>query len=129
MVIGFSCAVLLTVFSQGILTAPAIAAPHLRTAPLMAAASNPAEQAKSALDSMVGSGTSEQLEGKADQAAGSVQRAVGKVTGQAEGAAKQAQGKAKEDIGTTKSALEDAGKEAQSASESMIDNVKEFFGQ
>ncbi|NCJ06273.1 CsbD family protein [Synechococcales cyanobacterium C] len=121
----FGCALLLLGVSQGVMVLDAMAAPSLNTAPLFAKVTSPSE----GLDAIAGNGTSDKLEGMTDQATGSVQRAVGKFTGQAEGAVKQAQGKAKEDIGTTKSALEKAGNEAQSTSDSVIDNVKEFFGQ
>lgn len=72
-------------------------------------------------------GVSDQVEGKAKEDIGTVQRNVGKVTGQAQGALKQAQGKAQKDIGTVKNKLDDAGDKAEDASESFVDTVKNFF--
>lgn len=72
-------------------------------------------------------GVSDQVEGKVKEDIGTVQRNVGKVTGQAQGALKQAQGKAQKDIGTVKNKLDDAGDKAEDASESFVDTVKDFF--
>lgn len=72
-------------------------------------------------------GVSDQVEGKAKEDIGTVERNVGKVTGQAQGALKQAQGKAQKDIGTVKNKLDDAGDRAEDASENFVDTVKNFF--
>ncbi len=72
-------------------------------------------------------GIGDQIEGKIEEDIGTVQRNLGKVTGQAEGALKQAQGKAKQDIGTVKNELDNAADNAEDASESFIDSVKDFF--
>lgn len=72
-------------------------------------------------------GVSDRVEGKVKEDIGTVQRNVGKVTGQAEGALKQAQGKAQKDIGTVKNKLDNAGDRAEDASESFVDSVKDFF--
>ena len=74
------------------------------------------EKAKSDLDKVAGVGTSEQLEGKAQQAASAI-----------EGTIEQAKGKAKEDIGTTKSAINDATDSLQETGENVTDKVKNFF--
>ncbi|MDJ0724997.1 MAG: CsbD family protein [Prochloraceae cyanobacterium] len=85
------------------------------------------KKAKEGLDSVAGSGTSEQLEGKAQQAAGAVKENVDKLSSQAKGKFEQAKGKAKEDIGKTKSAIEDASASVQDAAEDTADKVKGFF--
>lgn len=84
-------------------------------------------KAKSDLDTVAGSGTSDKLEGQVDKATGKVQRDLGKVEAEAKGAVKQAQGKAKEDIGTTRQALENAADNAEDASDNAIDSIKNFF--
>ncbi|NCJ05075.1 hypothetical protein GS597_00785 [Synechococcales cyanobacterium C] len=63
----FGCALLLLGVSQGAMSLNAIAAPSLNTAPLFAKVASPSE----GLDAIAGSGTSDKLEGVADQAAGS----------------------------------------------------------
>ncbi len=72
-------------------------------------------------------GIGDKIEGKAQKDIGTVQRNVGKATGQAEGALNQAKGKAKQDIGTVKNKLDDAGDKAENASENFVDSVKDFF--
>lgn len=72
-------------------------------------------------------GISNKVEGKVQEDIGTVQRNVGKVTGQTEGALKQAQGKAKQDIGTVKNQLGKAEGKAEDASENFVDSVKSFF--
>jgi uncharacterized protein YjbJ (UPF0337 family) len=86
------------------------------------------QNAQKQIDSAFGSGSSDQLGGQIEQTYGSAQRQFGKASGQVEGAAKQAEGRAKQDIGRAKSAIEQAGSEAQDQGESLIDNVKDFFG-
>ncbi len=52
------------------------------------------------------SSTAKQIEGKADQAIGTVQRGVGEMTGASRGMVKQVKGRAKEDLGKVQGALE-----------------------
>jgi len=135
------------------ISAPAIAASDAAEA--MDAIQNRAEQD---LDRVAGSGTTNQIKGKAQEDLGRVQREVDKATSQVEGAAKQLQGKAQKDIGRTQAAAEDAadavedtakqlqGKvqkdigrtqaAAEDATEAMedstegfVDSIKSFFGQ
>ncbi|MCM1981694.1 CsbD family protein [Lyngbya confervoides] len=84
-------------------------------------------QIKRGLDNMAGSGTSDQLEGAAQQAAGAIKKQVGQVTRQAEGTADQIQGRAKADIGRVKGSAEDLGEAAERSGESLMDNIKDFF--
>ena len=72
-------------------------------------------------------GISDQIEGKAQEDIGTVQRNLGKVTGQTEGAIKQAKGKAKQDIGTVKNKLDNAADNVEDTSEGLIDTVKDLF--
>jgi uncharacterized protein YjbJ (UPF0337 family) len=74
-------------------------------------------------------GITDKIQGKAEEDIGTVQKNVGKVTGQAEGTLKQIQGKAKQDIGETKNRLDNAGDDLEDASESFVDSIKDFFGQ
>ncbi len=79
-------------------------------------------------------------EGKVEEAAGTVQRNVGKVTGQTEGAAKQVKGRAKQDLSKvekgakqgldkTQDALKDTKANIEKTTGEAIDNVKELFNQ
>lgn len=98
--------------------------------PLLAFGSTPKEldsRAKSDVDQVVGAGTSDQLEGYAQQAKGELEKSAGKVAGQIEGAAEQAQGRAKTDIGKVKGAVEDATDAAQDAGGDLVEDVKDFF--
>ena len=79
------------------------------------------------VDRVVGEGTSAQIEGKVKRDIGTVERGVGKVTGQVEGAAKQVEGKVKGDIGRTQAAAEDVREDAEDTTESFIDSVKDLF--
>ncbi len=68
----------------------------------------------------------ERIKGKAEDAAGRVERQVGEWTGnekaQAEGLAKQAEGKARNAVGKTKDAVRDA---ADKLKETKIENEEE----
>ncbi|MEM9803723.1 MAG: CsbD family protein [Cyanobacteria bacterium P01_D01_bin.56] len=108
------------VFLNGIVVAAAIAMPN-------DAANVAMSRAADKLDRVVGEGTSAQIEGKAKRDLGTVERGVGKVTGQVEGTAKQIEGKVKEDIGRTQSATEDVREDAEDATEGFIDSVKDLF--
>lgn len=98
--------------------------------PLLAFGSTAKEldnRAKSDVDQVVGAGTSDQLEGYAQQAKGKLDKNVGKIAGQVEGAAEQVEGRAKADIGKVKSSVDDATDAAQDAGGNLIDDVKDFF--
>lgn len=86
-------------------------------------------RAEQALDRVAGSGTANQIEGRAKEDIGKVQRQVDKALGQTDGAAKQAAGRAQKDIGRTQEAAEDAANAAQDSAEGIVDSVKDFFGQ
>ena len=79
------------------------------------------------LDQVAGEGTSAQIEGKVQRDIGTVEKNVGKVTGQVEGAADQIQGKVKGDIGRTQDATEDVRESAEDATEGFVDSVKDLF--
>lgn len=78
----------------------------------------------SQLVALFGRGSADQADGKVEQAVGSAQRNLGKMTGQAEGAINEAKGKAKEDIGTTKNAIEDVANKAKNKVERDIRTTK-----
>lgn len=84
-------------------------------------------KAKSDLDKVAGSGTSDKLEGQVDKVTGKVQKELGNARGQAEGAAKQVRGKVKEDIGTTRGTIEKAADQVEETSDNAIDSIKGFF--
>lgn len=84
-------------------------------------------RAASEVDRVVGEGTSNQIEGKAQRDIGKVKQSVGKVTGQVEGAADQVKGKVKSDIGRTQQAADNAGDTAEDTMEDLVDSVKDFF--
>jgi uncharacterized protein YjbJ (UPF0337 family) len=78
-------------------------------------------------------------EGQVEEAAGTVQRNVGKMTGQAEGMGKQLKGRAKQDLSKvenvakqgldkTKNALEDTTGNIKKATGEAVENVKELLG-
>ena len=79
------------------------------------------------LDQVAGAGTANQVEGKAQEDLGRVQRQVDQAASQVEGAAKQVKGRAQQDIGRTQAALEDAADSAEEKADSWIDSVKAFF--
>lgn len=84
-------------------------------------------QGKSALDRIVGAGTSNQIEGKIDQAIGKTKQELGNTRGQIEGSAQQLEGKTEENIGKAQNTAEKAAYEAQDKSENLIESVKSFF--
>lgn len=79
------------------------------------------------VDRIVGEGTSDRIEGKVKSDIGTVERSVGKVSGQVEGVTKQVEGKVKSDIGRTQAATENARDNVEDAAEGFIDSVKELF--
>lgn len=100
------------------------------------------DRAAAELDRMSGAGTSDQLEGAAQETVGKVKRGVGRVTGQADnslgdkldsattrmgGAADEAKGKMKRDIGQAKGAADRAGDKAEDKAEGVIESIKDFF--
>lgn len=86
-------------------------------------------RAERELDRVAGSGTANQIEGRAKEDLGRVQRQVDKVTGDTDGLGNQVQGRAQKDIGRAQSAVEDAADAAQDTGEGIVDSVKSFFGQ
>ncbi|MEM7554746.1 MAG: CsbD family protein [Cyanobacteria bacterium P01_A01_bin.84] len=85
------------------------------------------QKAKNDFDTVLGSGSSDKVEGKVEQALGNAEQSLGKVTGQAKGVSKQVSGRAKQDIGRTKDAAEDLGSEVKENTESTVDNIRDFF--
>ncbi len=87
------------------------------------------QRAERELDRKAGSGTANQLEGRAQEGVGQVQRQVNKVTGGTDGIGNEAKGRARQDVGRTQGAVENATDAAQEAGEGIVDSVKGFFGQ
>ncbi|MEM9925654.1 MAG: CsbD family protein [Cyanobacteria bacterium P01_D01_bin.50] len=94
---------------------------------LIAFGSNDGNSIKDNFDTVLGAGTSDKIEGKAEQAVGNVKQNIGKISGQVEGLAKQAQGRAKEDIGRTKDTAEDVADKIEDTTESTADGILDFF--
>lgn len=82
---------------------------------------------KSALDKLVGAGTSNQIEGKVDQAIGKTKEELGNTRQRVEGAAQKLEGQTEENIGKAQNAAEKAAYEAEDKSENLIESVKSFF--
>ncbi len=101
---------------------PTAQALTLNTTPLILADSNP-------VDDVFGSGTSDQIKGKAKEDIGTMERNMGKAKEDIKGAAKQAQGRAKQDTGRVKNRAEDAGSDMEKASENLGDAIKSLFGE
>ncbi|MGB7414596.1 MAG: CsbD family protein [Thermosynechococcaceae cyanobacterium] len=100
----------------------AIAAPiHQPIAALFGRADR---KAKSDLDSTVGAGTSNKLEGAVQEATGTVQSKIGNAQNRAEGTAKKLDGRAKRDVGQVQGTAEDIGSEVQDAAKGITDSVK-----
>lgn len=99
----------------------AIASPVQPVAALFGRADS---KAKSDLDTTVGAGTSNKLEGAVQGAAGEVQSRVGNTQNRAEGVAKKLDGKAKRDVGRVQGTASDIGSEVQDAAEGITDSVK-----
>ncbi|MEQ9552099.1 MAG: CsbD family protein [Coleofasciculus sp. G3-WIS-01] len=92
----------------------------VKTTPFILADSNPVDQ-------VFGSGTSDQIQGKAKEDIGTVERNVGKAKEDVKGAAKQAQGRAQQDTGRLKNRAEDAGSDMEEASQNLGDAIKSLF--
>lgn len=86
------------------------------------------QRAERELDRKAGSGTANQLEGRAQEGVGQVQRQVNKVTGGTDGIGNQVQGRAQKDLGRTQGAVENAADAAQDTGEGIVESVKGFFG-
>ena len=82
-----------------------------------------------AVDDALGSGTTDQIEGKAKKDLGTVQKNLSDdLEDKVKGTAKQVKGRAKQDIGKTKNRLQEAGSDIEDASDNVVDAVKDFFG-
>ncbi|WP_228055596.1 CsbD family protein [Lusitaniella coriacea] len=98
--------------------------------PLVMADSNP-------LNKIFGAGTTDKIEGKAEQDIGTVKRNAGKVQGefdgvegaarQVEGAAQQAKGKAQKDIGTVKNKADEVGSNIKESAKDLRDSAEDLF--
>lgn len=88
-------------------------------------------KAKSDLDTVAGSGSSNQLEGKVDRATGVIQENLGDARDdlgqQIEGAANRAKANVKETAGIAAKAIDNATDDLENASESLVEKVKNFF--
>ena len=90
-------------------------------------AENLEQKVKKTIDQTMGSGTSDQIEGKLDEAAANVQQKTGEVIVQVEGAMKRAKSKVEQNIGEIKSAAEKASSKIEKASQGFLEQVKGFF--
>lgn len=101
---------------------PTAQALTVKTTPFIVADSNP-------VDKVFGSGTSDQIQGKAKEDIGTMERNMGKAKEDIKGAAKQAQGRAEQDTGRVKNRADDAGSDMEKASENLGDAIKSLFGE
>lgn len=101
---------------------PTAQALTVKTTQFIIADSNP-------VDKVFGSGTSDQIQGKAKEDIGTVERNMGKAKEDIKGAAKQVQGRAEQDTGMVKNRAEDAGSELEDAAENLGDAIKSLFGE
>jgi uncharacterized protein YjbJ (UPF0337 family) len=101
---------------------PTAQALNVKTTPFILADSNP-------VDEVFGSGTSDQIQGKAKEDIGTMERNMGKAKEDIKGAAKQAQGRAEQDTGRVKNRAEDAGSDMEKASDNLGDAIKSLFGE
>lgn len=85
------------------------------------------QKAKNDLNTVLGAGTSDKVEGQIEQALGNIEQNLGEVTGQTKGVVKQVKGRAKQDIGRTKDAVEDVASEVENTTESAVDMIRDFF--
>lgn len=79
------------------------------------------------VDEALGSGTTDKIQGKAEEDLGTVQKKVGNTEQQIKGSAKQVKGRAKQDIGKVKNQIDKASSELEETSENVIDAVKNLF--
>ncbi|MEQ9232647.1 CsbD family protein [Coleofasciculus sp. E2-BRE-01] len=101
---------------------PTAQALTVKTTPFIVADSNP-------VDEVFGSGTSDQIQGKAKEDIGTMELNMGKAKEDIKGAAKQAQGRAEQDTGRVKNRAEDAGSDMEKASDNLGDAIKSLFGE
>ncbi|WP_017299123.1 hypothetical protein [Nodosilinea nodulosa] len=87
------------------------------------------QRAEREFDRKTGSGTANQLEGRAQEEFGKAQRQIDKATGGADGIGNQVKGRAQRDLGRTQGAIDDAADAAEDTGEGIVDSVKSFFGQ
>lgn len=78
------------------------------------------DRAEGEVDRMLGSGTTNQVKGKAQEQAGKVQRQLGD---DASGTAREVRGKVQKNVGRAQEAAEDASEDA----EGLVGKVKDFF--
>jgi len=101
---------------------PTAQALTVKTASFIVADSNP-------VDEVFGSGTSDQIKGKAKEDIGTVERNMGKAKEDIKGAAKQVQGRAEQDTGRVKNRADDAGSDMEKAADNLGDAIKSLFGE
>ncbi|WOD41816.1 hypothetical protein [Nodosilinea sp. E11] len=87
------------------------------------------ERAEREFDRKAGAGSANQLEGRAQEGLGQVQRQVNKATGGADGIGNQVQGRTQKDIGRAQGAVENATDAVQDSADGFVDSVKNFFNQ
>jgi uncharacterized protein YjbJ (UPF0337 family) len=80
-------------------------------------------RAAAELDRVSGAGTSDKLEGAAQETAGKVKRGINGVNGSAD----QVEGKVKRDVGRAKGAAADAGEDIKEGANGMVESIKDFF--
>jgi len=89
------------------------------------------DKAKSDLDAIAGSGSSDQLEGRIDRATGVIQENLGEARGdlgqQVNGATNRAKANVKEAAGSAAKAVDKATDSAQDAGEGLIEKVQDLF--
>lgn len=112
-------------------TTPAYAAGSTKAADIIN------ERAATELDSVVGAGTSDQLEGAVEGVVGKAKRGIGRVSGdlndldavgkRLDGAADEIEGKVKRDIGRTKSAVDDIGDDLEDEADGFVESLKSLF--
>lgn len=118
---GLGILLIITVIWIGITINFVSTAQAMTTDSLIAMESNP-------INEVFGAGTTDKIEGKAEQDIGTIQKNLGQVQKNTEGTIKQIEGRAKQDTGEVKNRLEQAGSNLEDASESAIDSVKSLFG-
>jgi uncharacterized protein YjbJ (UPF0337 family) len=91
-------------------------------------------RAAAELDRVSGEGTSDKLEGAAQETAGKVKRGISRVgddvngaTNQLDGSADQLEGKVKRDVGRAKGAAADAGEDIKEGADGVVESIKSFF--
>lgn len=81
-------------------------------------------RAEREFDRVAGEGSINQVEGKAQEGLGKVQRKLGDET---EGTAREIRGKAQKNFGRTQEVADNATDAAQEQAEGLVDKVKDFF--